>query len=494
MTKTILTKAFALVAAGMLMFSCVKPVEPTLSVNTDLINFSADAGLEKAINVTSNQAWTVTCDADWLVIEPKAGENDGQFKITTKANEGFTERSADVKVATETLSKTIKVTQAGNEPMIALTTTSDNIDANLNAIVFPLTSNTSWEVVMPEGVDFIAVEPMSGTGDASICISVDANQTLKAREAVVVFKETTSGKEVTFTVNQGACEPCRATDSLALVAIFKASNGDNWTKDKWDLTKPMSEWKGVTLTDDRVTALKMTGKNFPGEWTMPEEIGDLLALTDLRFNGAQVTGDFVEQLYKLTNLVSLYFQTNNILGSFSEKVTSWPNIKDIYINDNPSFGGTLPKELGQLKKLANINIAKTSIGGDVPAELSGCDALVNFMVYGTKLTSLPDNFDQWPSLKLIQVYDIPTLTGALPASCGNCTKLTSLWMYGCNFEGNIPESYANLPATCKQLRIMNNKLSGTVPAAVKAHANWNTTTWKPAQYILPQQDGYGLTE
>lgn len=147
-----------------------------------------------------------------------------------------------------------------------------------------------------------------------------------------------------------------------------------------------------------------------------------------------------------------------------------------------------------MKKLANINIAKTSIGGAVPAELSGCDALTNFMVYGSKLTSLPDNFDQWPSLKLIQIYDIPTLTGALPASCGNCTKLTSLWMYGCNFEGNIPESYANLPATCKQLRIMNNKLSGTVPAAVKAHANWNATTWKPAQYILPQQDGYGLTE
>lgn len=492
MTKTILTKAFALVATGMLMFSCVKPVDPTLSVNTVAINFSSDAGLEKEVNVTSNQAWTVTCDADWLEIAPKQGEGDGTFKITTKANEGFIERSVEIKVSAATLTETVKVTQAGNEPMIAVEPTSDNCNAGLTSITFALTSNTSWEVVMPDGVDFIEVNPMSGNGDAAINLLVKANQTLKAREAVVVFKEKTSNKEAAFTVSQKAAEPSRATDSLALVAIFRASNGDNWTKDKWDLTKPMSEWKGVTLTDARVTALKMTGKNFPGEWTMPEEIGDLQELTDLRFNSALVTGDFMDQLYKLTKLVSLYFQTNNILGSFSEKVTSWPDIKDIYINDNANFGGTLPKEFGQLKKLANINIAKTSICGAVPAELSGCDALTNFMVYGSKLTSLPDNFDQWPSLKLIQVYDIPTLTGNLPASCGNCKKLTSLWLYSCNFEGNIPESWANLPATCKQLRVQGNKLSGQVPAAVKAHANW--TTWKAAQYIFPQQDGYGLTE
>lgn len=123
--------------------------------------------------------------------------------------------------------------------------------------------------------------------------------------------------------------------------------------------------------------------------------------------------------------------------------------------------------------------------------MSGCDALANFMVYGTKLASLPDNFDQWPGLKLIQVYDIPTLIGALPTSCGKCTKLTSLWFYNCNFEGNIPESWANLPATCKQLRIQGNKLSGVVPAAVQAHANW--TFCSPDKYIFPQQDGYGLT-
>ncbi len=38
--------------------------------------------------------------------------------------------------------------------------------------------------------------------------------------------------------------------------------------------------------------------------------------------------------------------------------------------------------------------------------------------------------------------------------------------------------------------IQDNKLSGTVPDAVKAHANWSK--WDAEKYIFPQQEGYGL--
>ena len=124
--------------------------------------------------------------------------------------------------------------------------------------------------------------------------------------------------------------------------------------------------------------------------------------------------------------------------------------------------------------------------------MSGCSSLANLMAYKTQLTGIPDNFDEWPALKLIQLYSIPGLTGPLPASVGRCTKVTSVWFYECNFTGNIPESWANLPASCTQLRIQDNKLKGVVPAAIQAHANFNAK-WNPAKYVLPQQEGYGLT-
>jgi len=114
------------------------------------------------------------------------------------------------------------------------------------------------------------------------------------------------------------------------------------------------------------------------------------------------------------------------------------------------------------------------------------------MAYETQFTSIPDNWDQWPALKIVQLYGVKTLECPLPASLGNAKNVTSLQLKNGNFTGNIPESYANLPTTCKQLFVNGNKLSGVVPAAVKAHANWST--WKPATNILPQQEGFGLTE
>jgi hypothetical protein len=41
------------------------------------------------------------------------------------------------------------------------------------------------------------------------------------------------------------------------------------------------------------------------------------------------------------------------------------------------------------------------------------------------------------------------------------------------------------------VRIYDNKLTGVVPAAIQNHPKWSA--WKPEQYILPQQEGYGLT-
>ena len=38
-------------------------------------------------------------------------------------------------------------------------------------------------------------------------------------------------------------------DSLELVNLYNSTNGDKWNN-SWDLTKPVSTWSGVSLTDD----------------------------------------------------------------------------------------------------------------------------------------------------------------------------------------------------------------------------------------------------
>ena len=285
----------------------------------------------------------------------------------------------------------------------------------------------------------------------------------------------------------------RQTDSLALVAIYVASDGANWAKNKWELDKPMDEWKAVTLTEGRVTALKLTTSGvITKEWSLPAEIGDLAELTDLRISSNKLAGELPESLYGLEKLEKLYFQNDNLTCALSADLAKLTNLTELYVDRNAGMTGSIPPEIGQLKKLARINLSQTGIGGEIPVELGQCDALLQFMAFKTNLSgNLPDIWDM-PVLQTVMLHTNPGLTGPLPSSLSKLKPLEngtapSIQIYSCNLTGSIPASFADLPETTKQVYVNDNKMSGTIPAVVAAHKNFSSWRWDP------QQEGYGLT-
>ena len=289
----------------------------------------------------------------------------------------------------------------------------------------------------------------------------------------------------------------RQTDSLALVKIYNIADGANWKASRrWTLTEPMDTWPGIKLDKEgRVIEMSITNGTVTSvEWEIPAALADLTELSTLQIVGSKLKGEIPAFLYDMTKLAKIRFNTNDLTGEISDKIGQWTELTELYLNGNKDLGGGIPKTLGQLKKLVSINIAQTAIGGALPAELSGCESLQNFMAYETAFTSIPDNWDQWPALKIIQLYGCKSLECPLPASIGNMKNVTSVQLKNGNFTGNIPESYANLPTTCSQLFLNGNKLEGVVPAAVQAHSKWQLDSgWKYGVNILPQQEGFGLT-
>ncbi len=247
--------------------------------------------------------------------------------------------------------------------------------------------------------------------------------------------------------------------------------------------------------DSRVTALKLTNSGvIAQDWTLPEAVGDLAELTELRINSNKLTGTIPDAVYSLSKLQKLYFQNNNLTGSLSPKLGQLTELVEVYIDRNKNFGGTLPAEIGALTKLTGINISQTAIGGAIPQALTGCKALKNFMAYSTQLSGeIPDFWDQLPNIGVLQLYSNPGLTGPIPATIGTLKAATGIQLKECNLTGNIPASFAGLDK-CGNLQLNGNKLSGVVPAEVQAHPKWQATSgWKYETNILPQQEGYGLT-
>ena len=494
--KTTLLKTVAALTAGLLLFSCdptQKEIE--LSVSDKSVSFET-AGGDKTVTITCNDSWTVNSTADWITVSPKSGSGNGSIKITATANTGFEVRSADISVSAGDKSQSIKVNQLSLSPSLLIDPTATEVSFEGGEVILKITSNAPWTLTIPEDVTWLSADKTSGEGSVDVKVTVLENLDRELRTAKITVKETIGGTTKELTITQEMAPLSRRSDSLALVAIYNASKGAEWTKNNWDLTKPIDEWSGVTLANGRVSALKLsTSGVIPAEWTLPEAVGDLTELTDLRINGNKLTGEIPDVVYGLTKLEKLYFQNDNLTGALSPKLAQLTELTELYVDRNANMTGSIPKEIGSLKKLARINISQTGIGGEIPAELGQCDALLQFMAFKTKLSGeLPDIWDM-PVLQTVMLHTNPGITGNLPASLsklkpivnGSTTTNPSIQIYGCNLTGTIPDCFAELPAGTKQVYVQDNKMSGVISLTVQAHPNF--ASWK----YSPQQEGYGLT-
>ena len=118
--KHLLIGLFAVAAA----VACKQdePVEtPKLDVDKTAVSLAATAG-EASFNVTSNQSWVASADADWVSLEPASGQASEKavaVKVTAEDNETEEARKATVTVKAGELTKTVEVNQAagaGQQP------------------------------------------------------------------------------------------------------------------------------------------------------------------------------------------------------------------------------------------------------------------------------------------------------------------------------------------------------------------------------------------
>ena len=107
-----------LAIAGAVACKQDEPVqEPKLDVDKAAVEVAATAG-EATFNVTSNQSWVASADADWVSLEPASGsasEKAVAVKVTAEDNETTEAREATVTVKAGELTKTVKVNQAAGQ-------------------------------------------------------------------------------------------------------------------------------------------------------------------------------------------------------------------------------------------------------------------------------------------------------------------------------------------------------------------------------------------
>ena len=104
------------------------------------------------------------------------------------------------------------------------------------------------------------------------------------------------------------------TDREALVALYNATDGENWKySENWLNDAPLGEWQGVTTNDDgRVTVLDMFRNGLSGE--LPAELGSLSNLEVLALAFNDLSGEIPAELGSLSNLTYLILNGNDLSG------------------------------------------------------------------------------------------------------------------------------------------------------------------------------------
>ena len=296
------------------------------------------------------------------------------------------------------------------------------------------------------------------------------------------------------------------SDRAALVALYHATNGDDWRNNGNWLSDdvPIYRWHGVDAYVQgyigRVFSLNLSDNGLAGE--IPPEIGDLSALHHLDLSDNGLTGEIPSEIGSLARLLDLDLSHNSLhgqipigLGNLSN--LRWLNIRgnrftgcapddlydmEFYIPHDP-FGWRWPISFGSVHNLglprcgqmsALVALYNATDGDNWTNNMNWLSAkpisewhgVTTYQDYEVVILELDDDNQGVATDRNYKVVglelDDNNLRGQIPPELDGLASLERLHLFGNRLSGDIPTELGNLP-NLESLSLGGNRLSGCLP-------------------------------
>lgn len=290
------------------------------------------------------------------------------------------------------------------------------------------------------------------------------------------------------------CQCDRVSDSLALVALYEATDGENWVNNEGWLEPGVAieNWSGIFINGNGcVSEIRLDHNNLknsiPPEFctlnqvfvldlsfnslsgSIPSEIGNFENLGVLQLNQNDFTGTIPSEIQNLVNLYWLDLSFNEIEGNIPVEVGSLTKLKYLILALN-KITGNIPVEIGNLVKLEILRLVGNQVTGNIPAEIGNLVELTELDLGANKLEgSIPKELGNLSKLKKLR-FPVNNLLGNIPPELGNINSLENIALYKNKLSGNIPDEIGNI-ADLLSLDISSNALEGCIPFSLKKKCN-----------------------
>ncbi len=138
---------------------------------------------------------------------------------------------------------------------------------------------------------------------------------------------------------------------------------------------------------------------------------------------------------------------NIFAGSLPGELTEMRNLKELWMEEN-FLTGNIPHEVGRMESLGNPIEIAINFFDFIPMSSPTLSNLVYFLLYMSEILS---------------VWRNPNMTGTIPDSLYNLTKLEQLFLAENDFSGTLSTDIGNL-RRLSHLQIYGNNFSGTLPS------------------------------
>lgn len=180
-----------------------------------------------------------------------------------------------------------------------------------------------------------------------------------------------AGHVYDLTINENGFDKIEQQEREALIALYNATDGDNWTDNtNWCTDKPLSEWAGISCRNGRVSSIYLSYGNMVGQ--LPEELGNLTELEYISFYGNKLSGEIPSSIGNLTNLEVLSLSNNNLTGEIPSSLGDLTNLDHLDLSDN-NLTGNLPATLANLNNLQYVDLCGNRLNGVIPDEILNCN-------------------------------------------------------------------------------------------------------------------------
>lgn len=178
-------------------------------------------------------------------------------------------------------------------------------------------------------------------------------------------------------------------DFDALVALYKATNGEKWySRTNWNIHQNTvgNHWRGVVVENGRVIRLDLSYNNLSGN--LPKDLDKLTELKYLKFEGNYLSGPIPPSLGNLKKVETIWLFKNQLSGAIPKELAGCKALQELALGQN-QLTGVIPAEIGQLSSLKAFYVNNNKLEGDVPVTLAHSKSLHTLYLNENNFTSLP---------------------------------------------------------------------------------------------------------